>query len=313
MDTEISQQERIVRLKLAANSYCDSLAWPTVLLAALTGVGYFSVPLLAMHGVMSIVWASLLMALITYAAYTPLHEAVHGAVCGGRARYRWVNEAVGYLAGLVSGIPLTAHRHEHFAHHAHTNIISADPDLLCAGMTDNWRALVTKPIGMIANQYRFFVRERWHAVSQKDRLVFLIETLTILASRLLLLTLMITAHGASNPAPWWHVMLSIGSLLIVGPALGVILLVYLFAFIVHHPHHAVGKFVDTSVFEPPATIQSVITWLWGCQNYHGVHHAFPRVPWYRYRALFDDHKAAIVGLGIPVHHLQRARWVPANY
>lgn len=312
METKLTLNDSVIALKRAANDYCVPLAWPTVVLVCLTASGYFIVPLLAIQGTLSLLWAGLLMACITYAAYTPLHEAVHGAVCGGRSRFRWVNETVGYLAAIVTGIPLTAHRHEHFAHHGQTNRAGADPDLLCAGMTDSWIATVTKPLSMITNQYRFFVRERWASVSTKDRAVFLLETTVIIGSRLLLLGLMLTGFGASSQPPLLSLALTTISVLVLGPAVGVIALVYLFAFIVHHPHTASGRFIDTSVFEPPASLRGVITWLWGFQNYHGVHHAFPRVPWYRYRALFEDHKAAILALRMPVFHLHGGKWLPTN-
>jgi beta-carotene hydroxylase len=219
---------------------------------------------------------------------------------------------VGYVAAIVTGIPMTAHRHEHFAHHGQTNRVGADPDLLCEGMTDSLRALVVKPLSMITNQYQFFVRERWAKVSTRDRTVFLVETAVILGSRLTLLALMLTGFGTSSELPLWNLMLTTAAVLVVGPAAGVIVLVYLFAFIVHQPHQVVGRFIDTSVFEPPALVRSVLTWMWGFQNYHGVHHAFPRVPWYRYRALFEDHKTAILAQGMPVHHLHLARWVRVN-
>lgn len=313
MDTEQVEGQHIAALKRTANKHCVTLAWPTVVLAGLTALGYFAVPLLAIGGSLSVVSASLLMAVVTYAAYTPLHEAVHGAVCGGRARFRWINEMVGYLAAIVTGIPMTAHRHEHFAHHGETNRTGADPDLLCAGMTDNLRALVVKPLSMIANQYQFFVRERWARVSRRDRVVFLVETAAILGSRLILLTLMLSGFGVGLALPIWELTLTTVAVLVIGPAVGVIVLVYLFAYIVHRPHQIVGRFVDTSVFEAPVLLRSVLTWLWGFQNYHGVHHAFPRVPWYRYRALFEEQKAAILALGVPVYHLHNGHWVSINH
>ena len=313
MTVKQTPTDNVAALKRVANYYCVALAWPTVVLACLTAAAYVAVPVLAIRGSLSVLAASVLMAVITYAAYTPLHEAVHGAVCGGRSQFRLVNELVGYLAGLVTGIPLTAHRHEHFAHHGKTNEPGSDPDLLCSGMTDSLWAFVVKPLSMITNQYQFFIRQRWLSVSRKDRAVFLLESVIIVVARLALLGVMLTGYGASAQTPIWSLVFTTISVLVIGPVVGVIILVYLFAFIVHHPHQRVGPLVDTSIFEPPALVRSIVTWLWGFQNYHGIHHAFPRVPWYRYRALFDDHKAAIVGLGIPVHHLQRARWVPANY
>ena len=75
-----------------------------------------------------------LMAFLTYAAYTVLHDAVHGSINGSHKPLRWLNEALGYAMGWILMIPLTAHRHEHLAHHRNTNEPDADPDFVVANM-----------------------------------------------------------------------------------------------------------------------------------------------------------------------------------
>jgi beta-carotene hydroxylase len=36
-----------------------------------------------------------------------------------------------------------------------------------------------------------------------------------------------------------------------------------------------------------------LEWIWIGQNLHSIHHAFPRVPFYRYHALFLEVEATI--------------------
>jgi beta-carotene hydroxylase len=100
--------------------------------------------------------------------------------------------------------------------------------------------------------------------------------------------------------------------LVVGPLLGQVVLVYLFAYVVHRPHTVAGKFVDTSIFELPKAFRGVGTWLWGFQNYHGIHHAFPRVPWYRYRAVFEAHRSELFEQGMPTYQLSGLKWRRIN-
>ena len=55
--------------------------------------------------------------------------------------------------------------------------------------------------------------------------------------------------------------------------------------------------------EGPAA--SPVTWLWGFQNYHSIHHLFPRVPFYRYRKLFTDIEEIMIARDAPIYRLGR--------
>ncbi len=90
---------------------------------------------LVVMGVMPLLVAVPLMAFVTYASYTVLHDAAHGSISGSHASLRWVNETMGYIAAWIFMMPLTAHRHEHLAHHRHANQPNEDPDFVVADMT----------------------------------------------------------------------------------------------------------------------------------------------------------------------------------
>ena len=94
-------------------------------------------------------------------------------------------------------------------------------------------------------------------------------------------------------------------LLLLGVAwlFGVTLLLYLFAYIVHRPHQDVGRYVDTSTILVPGPWQRLVTWLWGFQNYHSIHHLFPRVPFYQYAKLYADIEPIMVARGAPIYTL----------
>ena len=76
-------------------------------------------------------WALAGIGFCTYAIYTPLHEAVHGAVTGMSLERRWINEWTGYIAAHFLGISFTAHRRSHLKHHRSTNHPVEDPDMDC--------------------------------------------------------------------------------------------------------------------------------------------------------------------------------------
>jgi beta-carotene hydroxylase len=43
--------------------------------------------------------------------------------------------------------------------------------------------------------------------------------------------------------------------------------------------------------------------LWGYQDYHSIHHLFPKVPFYRYRRLFNEIADRMDQMGAPVYRL----------
>ena len=299
-------------LKQVANGYCDRLAWPTVLLVSATFALFFLIPALVFRGYLPIWLGTIGMAVATYANYTALHEAVHGAVCGARQELRWLNELVGYLAAIPMGTPFLGHRHEHFLHHNHTNAGEKDPDIDCANMTESpWKAIVAAG-KLTANNYKVFLRDRWPVVDLRQKLIFSAEILAIVLARVVLLAMPFGLVGpVASSDPLWLMNATLW-VLVAGPVIGTVVLIYLFAYLVHVPHEVEGKFIDTSVYEPPAALRTLVTWLWGFQNYHGIHHAFPRVPWYRYRALFEAEKELILRQGMPTHQLSGYRWQRVN-
>jgi len=297
-------------LNEAANQHCQHVAWPTVLLVMTTFSLYFALPIMVYLDILPLWLGALLMIFAVYANYTALHEAVHSAVCGSQTHFRWLNEVVGYLAAVPMFIPFSCHRFEHFLHHKNTNKPKSDPDIFCADMTQSPRRWFGVVLDLTAGNYRVYLEQYWPNLGVKQRLIFCLELVAIVGARLVLVALPFLLPNVNESAGLLTTMATIGVMVVLAPLMGVAVLIYLFAFLVHVPHTIVGKYIDTSVYEPPRAIRGVITWLWGFQNYHGVHHAFPRVPWFRYRALFDAHRAELLALGIPTFNFQHGRWRP---
>lgn len=272
-----------------AKRHMGDFAWPTVLLGVVAVGLFFATPFLVKAAMIPFWAGGLMMAVLTYAAYTALHESVHGSISGARQDLRWVNEAVGYLAGLVVGIPLTAHRHLHLAHHRHTNEPASDPDYMIKDLCRSPAGAVRVAIAAMVHNYRYYLGERWSQARGTQNRTFCLEIVSAVALRLLVV--MFTDPG---------VTLALFLLASVG---GLLLLVFLFAYLVHYPYEATGRYVDTATIIAPAPINSLVTWAWLFQNYHAIHHLFPRVPFYKYRSLFDAIEPIMLARGAPVLHL----------
>ena len=282
----------------AAKQHMGYVAWPTVVLGVLLAAAYLATPALTLMGVMPLLLAVPLMAFLTYAAYTVLHDAAHGSISGSNTSLRWLNETMGYIAAWITMMPLTAHRHEHLAHHRHTNQPADDPDYVVADMTRSPFHAIRAAINVYAGQYRYYAKNRWNKGPRSQDLYLCLELFAALAPRLAFLGAGLWVEGLA--------------LFVVSWILGLAVLMFLFAYIVHAPYKSVGRYVDTSTIVLGGLTGSLVTLLWGFQNYHSIHHLFPRIPFYKYRALFEEIEPIMVARGAPIYRL-RSRGLALQY
>jgi beta-carotene hydroxylase len=50
-----------------------------------------------------------------------------------------------------------------------------------------------------------------------------------------------------------------------------------------------------------------LTWLWMYQNYHSIHHLFPRVPFYKYARLYSEIEAVLKEKQAPIYRISVLR------
>ena len=272
-----------------AKQHMGKFAWPTVALGLALLLAYLATPVLVVMELMPLVAAVPLMAFLTYAAYTVLHDAAHGSISGSHTSLRWLNEAMGYIAAWIVMIPLTAHRHEHLAHHRHTNDPDNDPDACFTELTRSPLHAVRALTKMYAGQYLHYIRNRWNKGPKSQNLYLCLEVFFALVPRLAFIAMGFWVEGLALFVAAW--------------ALGLMVLAFLFAYIVHTPHEAVGRYVDTSTIVVDGLTGRLVTLLWGYQNYHSIHHLFPRVPFYTYRTIFEEIEPVMLARGAPIYHL----------
>ncbi len=274
-----------------ATRYMGTFAWPTVVFALVVFVSYLTIYGAAMTENLSLIWALGLQSLVVYASYTVLHETVHGNVSGTRRDLRWVNDALGYVAGFIMGIPYTMHKGEHFTHHRNTNDAASDPDAAFAAQ--NLVGVFVASLKTINIQFRFYFTSEWPKAPTRERVVAVIELTVIVLGRVGL---------AIAGFPLEALVLGV-----VANLIGTFITATFFAWLVHHPHTVTGRYVDTGTFVFPRWINGVVTHLWLFQNYHSIHHLFPRIPFYRYADVFDEIRGVMEAKGAPIHDIGAAR------
>ena len=269
---------------MAAQAHMGNFAWPTVLLTLGVALGTAGVLAAYMTGLLPLVPATVLFAVFTYMAYTPLHEAAHNNI-SANGRGRWVGELCGYIAAQLVILPHSIHRHEHMAHHRYTNVPGKDPDYLATHMSGGPLALVVGTGRFFVNALTWALREECTSTTRGDRIGFAVELLIAYGWRIALMTQMPLLDG---------VLLFVG-----GYVVALFFLVYWFAYRPHHPYEESARYRNTSSLIAPRWMKPV-RWFWLGQDLHSIHHLFPRVPFYRYRELHNEIEPTLRAQGTPI-------------
>jgi len=220
-------------------------------------------------------WVCFLVSLTAiYMNYTPHHEAVHGNIAGGNRKLIWLNELIGTITGLVFFHGFTMQRITHLTHHAYTNDPVKDPDFWAHGRNPLSIALRCLSILLPYETHGWAIV--WRA---KNRWPTLIRAgFEHVLAWGAMIALVATGH--------WDAAL----FAFILPALIASgMLAFMFDWLVHHPHHVPvhDRYRTSNVYLFPKSLHRLVTTFWIYQNYHIIHHLYPRVPFHRYPKVFD--------------------------
>lgn len=269
----------------AAQRYMGKLAWPTIALGLAVPAGAVATLVLWAGGTLGFVPAVVLLGALTYMSYTPVHEAAHGNISGNHKHLSWLNDVIGTLNSTFILLPYAGHRTEHLIHHRFTNDAERDPDAMLAGSASN-------PLRFVGTCVRFLIQAssypfrdgRWPSVPLGTRVRFLGEIAVMAGWRVAFLAMV----------PLWEGL----ALFVLSYLFALTFLVYWFAYRPHHPFDETARYRNTANFETPGVLKP-LRWFWLGQDIHGMHHLFPRVPFYHYRRLQRDIAPVLAAHQVP--------------
>lgn len=278
---DLSQLER--KANSEARELMGGTGWITIILCLVVIATYITTLFLLINEQLTLSAAYIIVSLSTYVIYTVMHDAVHGSIQGKNKNLSWLNNGLGYLAGQILFISFKVHQSEHLAHHRNTNNKN-DPDLFVKD--DSLNSLLTGTLVVVAVQYKYFFSKGLSNSTQKEKLIVLLEVVIMIAWRAAFIV----------AGMWWEALV----LFVFGTLSGIFLLVILFVWLVHRPNVETERYKNTTTFVFPSTINRAITWAWLYQNYHSVHHLFPRVPFYNYKKLYEQIEPIMVANQAPI-------------
>ncbi len=248
--------------------YATGIAWGTLGLFAGVVAGYVSLFTLWFSGTIGLFEGMLISTLLLYLAFTVAHEAGHGNIAH---EVRWMKpweRAMGWattLPFLIVPFGLFARIHDY--HHAFTNSPDQDPDHWVKGHRW-WQAApraLTLPLNYFYLTVTRFRKDPVIAATHRSSCIYYAGTLSFIVIMVI--------------AGWGTEVLMLGVL----PAfLASFVLGMLFDWVPHQPGGQQNRYQNTRTYLFPG-----LRFLTLGQNYHHIHHLYPRVNWYAYHRVFD--------------------------
>jgi beta-carotene hydroxylase len=244
-----------------------AFAWPTALFA----IVLWSAHGVALWGAWTGRWPAAAVvavaSLCAYGSFTVLHEAVHGSLC---LKPRTLNTVVAMLAALPLMAPGWAFRFLHLEHHRHTNDPDQDPDYW-NGRGPAWALPLRWAVADLAQWAFYFRRARGRPLAERVHTVVGLSAIAVA-----LAWGVAQGHGWALLWAW-----------VIPARVAVFALAFSFDFIVHRPHAvtaAQDRLRATRILEVPRPVGLLLLG----QHLHLLHHLHPGVPFYRYRAAWND-------------------------
>eukprot|EP00928_Gymnodinium_smaydae_P061736 TRINITY_DN45758_c0_g1_i1.p1 TRINITY_DN45758_c0_g1~~TRINITY_DN45758_c0_g1_i1.p1 ORF type:complete len:414 (-),score=43.16 TRINITY_DN45758_c0_g1_i1:230-1471(-) len=298
---EEKERRRIIRLERHLVDR-PGVALPTLLLSAVALVGWGASMHLYCARILDARTAFGISTVCAFISFTPMHDASHHSVS---SRYRWLNELIGHLSGIPLLFPFVLFRHMHMLHHKHANDrgdgpagISKDPDRFAgegplALLPFRWAAVLLWYTYWGKKDYKY----RMNEAVQKNDTAEIGRLLEMRNSSFAFWVVAVTALTAL----WWHGRDLAPIVCWVAPGLtATSFLMYVFDYVPHRPHkvpHTENPYMATSATRGIFGTVGELDVPMLAQNLHNIHHLFPRVPFYRYRAVWNAHRSELITRG----------------
>lgn len=258
-----------------------NVAWGTIALFGGIVLGYILTINAALSGALHYGIATLLLGYFCFASFTVMHDAGHGSIVKIGSKLKPLETLLGWLSSVPLLIaPYRAFQRIHDRHHAFTNDPERDPDHFSFG--DRWYQVLLNTF-FIPIQYHWlmFTKLRHIKVIRSTYLSTIVYTLCVFGG---LTVLALAGYG-------WEVL----CFAVIPTLIAVFLLVMFFDFIPHHPQASLDPYHNTRIYPGPLMNLALLG-----QNYHLIHHLYPRLPWYKYQGLYRDIRPELEAKGAPI-------------
>lgn len=276
--------------KQISRDLAPAIAWPTLALAVVLPLTLVSVIAFGFVGILPLWACTPLLAVVSYAHYTLVHESIHGNVVSSPRSLAWINTVVGWVGSLEMGAGWPPLQRTHVLHHSFANT-ERDPDIIVKGtfvqLLVKW--LIMVPMSLLPMFVMRFISPDRH--KQIGSILSQSEIMQSSAVTLFTLLLLAAAIGTGHFVDWL-------CLWFFPTRLGILLLNIFFQWLPHRPFDRTERYHNTRIS----------LWFGGGiallqQNLHLMHHLWPSVPFYNYARLYRALKPVLRAEGSRIEGL----------
>lgn len=262
------------------------VAWGTIALFFGILSGYAIVIISALNGQLHYGFASAVCSVLSFASFTVMHDAGHGSIFRMGSTFKPLETLLGWISSLVLLlIPYHLFQKIHDRHHAFTNEPERDPDHFSFG--EKWYQILANSYWVPFQYYLMSVTTLRGQKLFRDTYPSTIAYLCLVYGSLTALT--INGFGVE-----------VLTFMVIPTAIALFFLVMFFDYVPHHPHKSLDRMHNTRIF--PSKVLNIL--LLG-QNYHLIHHMYPRLPWYQYQGVYRQILPFLEKEGAPIEDLSR--------
>jgi len=255
------------------------IAWPTVLLFLVATSIFMASTYAAVCGSIALILAFFINACIQFVLFTVLHDASHRSL----SQVSWLNELLGSISVFLL-TPLAGakvFRFIHMQHHRFTNEdVAHDPDYW-ASKGPKW--MLPLRWMFLDIHYVLWYLKHWNQRPRKEH----VELVLTIGSAVLILT--IASYFGYG---FWALLLWLASGRLASSAL-----VMAFDYLPHYPHDTTAKENEFRATNLKPNASWLMTPILLGQNYHLIHHLYPRLPFYRYGWVWKSAQQPLIDSG----------------
>lgn len=257
------------------------IAWGTIALFLGVLSGYAGTFYLALSGQLSYMFAAPILGILAFASFTVMHDAGHGSIVQMGSRFKFAETAIGWISSLpFLFVPFRSFQRIHDRHHAFTNDPERDPDYFNFG--ERWYQVVINSFAVPFRYHVLMFTKLRHIKAIRETFLSTFVYFTLVWS--VVVSLALSGYA-----------MEVLCLSLLPTAMAVFLLAMFFDYIPHHPQNSLDPYLSTRMF--PSAFLNVL--LFG-QNYHLIHHLYPRLPWYQYQGLYRQIGPELAKKGAPI-------------
>ena len=261
----------------AAKELSPAIAWPTIGLTLLLVPAHITLLALGLTGTVAVWWLTLPLGISAYVHYTLCHEAIHRNIVRSR-RFDPANAVIGWWGALLTGMTWPLLSRTHIAHHAHTNS-DKDPDIFVRGSLARLCGLAA--ISTLTNLVPIPLWRLVHGANTPN--LGYLDAWKVMPAREWRLHQRV--HGLMCAGVWGAVAAGHGeavfALYVVPATIGRLLMGFFLNWLPHQPWRSGERYRIARLRHG-----RLIALMSVGHSMHLMHHLWPRVPFYRYGALY---------------------------